>query len=118
LFSFYLGWIHLVAEYHEWEGYTYQATVVQNMYNYVSNTRGNWWFSDWRQICKTWSDDATMEHGVCVEFYPPEESWNTDATYYFSTLGVFLLIASLQIGAGFFLGYEYTSTAGAAKLGL
>jgi len=59
-----------------------------------------------------------MEHGVCVEFYPPEESWNTDATYYFSTLGVFLLIASLQIGAGFFLGYEYTSTAGAAKLGL
>jgi len=28
LLAYYLGWIHLVAEYHEWEGYTYQATVL------------------------------------------------------------------------------------------
>jgi len=116
--AYYLGWIALVREYHEWEGYTYQATVVTNMRNYVTNNRGNWWFSDWRQICKTWSEDATMEHGVCVEFYPPEESWNTDAVYSFSTLGVFLLIASIQIGAGYYLGYELTSDAGAKKLGL
>jgi len=40
LVGYYLGWIHLVAEYHEWEGYTYQATVLQNMRNYVSINRG------------------------------------------------------------------------------
>jgi len=59
-----------------------------------------------------------MEHGVCVEFYPPEESWNTDATYYWSTLGVTLLIGFVFMGAPFYLGYVLTSGQGAEKLGI
>lgn len=64
-----------------------------------------WRYNVWNQVCK-----EVNGNGYCVEFYPPEKSWDQDIIYHFSTLGTVLVIFSIFTGAGFYVGYEFTTS--------